>query len=268
MSGKKSLIALLLALTLLASGCAAPLTPASITPEPAAEGPAEESAPAESAEPEAEAAETPEPEETAPAEPEKELPPLPDIDIYGWEFLYASPKQGVSRYHPHVRNTYGVYMDERASRPTVAFLDAAREAGYRVYIQAGYRNFEYHYYWYMKAINEYGSAYEACKHVFAPGCSEHSTGLAFDITDEIDYSANYYEMHDPTVADTEAYQWMAEHCAEYGFIVRYPEGKEEYYGMACQPGHFRYVGVEAAKYIMENDLCLEEFMALYGRIVP
>ena len=70
-------------------------------------------------------------------------------------------------------------------------------------------------------------------------------------------------MHDETVKDTEVYKWMAEHCAEYGFIVRYPEGKEDYYVKACYPGHFRYVGVEAAEYIMENDLCFEEFLNLY-----
>ena len=117
--------------------------------------------------------------------------------------------------------------------------------------------------YYEYALQQYGSAYEAAKHVFPPGTSEHSTGLAFDITDEYLYYANYYNMHDPTVADTEVYKWMAEHCQEYGFIVRYPEGKEQYYGMACYPGHFRYVGVEAATYIMENHLCLEEFLALY-----
>jgi hypothetical protein len=58
---------------------------------------------------------------------------------------------------------------------------------------------------------------------------------------------------------------MNEHCAEYGFIVRYPESKKEVYGMSCYPGHYRYVGTEAAQYIMDNDLCLEEFLALYGK---
>ena len=65
------------------------------------------------------------------------------------------------------------------------------------------------------------------------------------------------------MAGTEFCKWMEEHCAEYGFIVRYPEGKEQYYTLACHPGHFRYVGKEAAAYIMENGLCLEEFIELY-----
>ena len=223
------------------------------------------------AEPEEETLSTPEMRESAGStelsgeskKPEKQLPPPPDVDIDSWEFLYVSPDVSVGRYQPKVRNIDGQYMDVRCADATVQFLNAAREAGYRVYINAGFRNFEYTMYWYEKEMKEYGSSYEAAKHGFAPGCSEHSTGLAFDITDESFYAANYYNMHDETVADTEVYKWMAEHCAEYGFIVRYPEGKEDFYEMACYPGHFRYVGVEAAKYIMENDLCLEEFLALY-----
>ena len=56
---------------------------------------------------------------------------------------------------------------------------------------------------------------------------------------------------------------MSQHCHEYGFIVRYPKDKEDVTGIIYEPWHFRYVGVEAATYIMENGLCLEEFLALY-----
>ena len=66
------------------------------------------------------------------------------------------------------------------------------------------------------------------------------------------------------MADTEVFQWLKEHCTEYGFIYRYVEGKEQFYGTPCRhPAHFRYVGVEAAKYITEHDLCLEEFLLMY-----
>ena len=60
------------------------------------------------------------------------------------------------------------------------------------------------------------------------------------------------------------YQYMSQHCQDFGFIVRYPEGREDVTGVMYEPWHFRYVGVEAATYIMANDLCLEEFLALYG----
>ena len=196
---------------------------------------------------------------------EKELPPPPDIDIDSWEYLYAGVVCGVGRYHPNVRNIEDQLLDSRVTSATQAFLDAARAEGYKVWIGVGYRNFEYTSFWFEAAMNDYGGSYEAAQvdYVFPAGCTDHSTGLAIDITDEFDLAANYYNMHDETVKDTEVYKWMAEHCAEYGFIVRYPEGKEDYYVKACYPGHFRYVGVEAAKYIMENDLCFEEFLNLY-----
>ena len=57
---------------------------------------------------------------------------------------------------------------------------------------------------------------------------------------------------------------MAEHCQEYGFILRFPEGKEDITGVMYEPWHFRYVGVDAATYIMENGLTLEEFVELYA----
>ena len=56
---------------------------------------------------------------------------------------------------------------------------------------------------------------------------------------------------------------MDAHCAEYGFILRYPKDKEDVTGIIYEPWHFRYVGKEAAEYIMENGLCLEEFVELY-----
>ena len=59
------------------------------------------------------------------------------------------------------------------------------------------------------------------------------------------------------------YQWMEAHCQDYGFIVRFPDGKEDITGIIYEPWHFRYVGVEAATYIMEHNLTLEEFVALY-----
>lgn len=210
-----------------------------------------------------------------------ELPPLPDVDITSWEFLYAGPHCGVGRYHPHVENVEDQYMDTRCAQATRDFMNAARAQGFEVYICVAYRNWEYTTFWYEKAMFDYGeydytfahfkpgSSYKAAQHVFAAGCSEHSTGLAFDITDESYYCAdhNYNNEHDETVKGTPVCKWMDEHCAEYGFIVRYPEDKAEVYGRACYAGHYRYVGKEAAKYIMDNGLCFEEFLALYGKAI-
>ena len=68
---------------------------------------------------------------------------------------------------------------------------------------------------------------------------------------------------DATAANTPIAGWLERHAADYGFILRYPEGKEDITGVPYAPYHYRYVGVEAAKYIMEKEICLEEFLALY-----
>lgn len=201
-----------------------------------------------------------------PVEEEAELPTPPDVDITSWEFLYAGINEGVGRYHPELNIWESQYMDARCLDETIAFMQAARDQGYTLWINCGYRNWEYRINWYERYINLYGSSYEAAKHVFPAGCSEHHTGLAFCITDESNLHANYNDEFDLDIQDTEVYAWMVEHCAEYGFIHRYPEGHEEHYGMACaNAGHFRYVGVEAAEYITENNICFEEFLALYGK---
>lgn len=197
----------------------------------------------------------------------KELPEPPDIDINSWEFLYAGTYKGVSRYNPEDLRTTdgGVLMDTRISKITEELLNAARAEGYKVWICSGHENFEYSFNWYKEFMLDYdNSSYETAKHHFPPGCSEHSTGLCIDITDETKYICNYEQQHDPDILESDVWKWMTEHCQEYGFIVRYPEDKADYYGMACPHGHLRYVGVEAATYIMENDLCLEEFLELYG----
>ena len=88
-----------------------------------------------------------------------------------------------------------------------------------------------------------------------PGFSEHNCGLAMDVGGSGDYTL------EQTFANTPAYTWLMEHCADYGFILRFPEGKEDITGVIYEPWHYRYVGMEAARYIMDNDLCLEEYLA-------
>ena len=90
------------------------------------------------------------------------------------------------------------------------------------------------------------------------GCSEHQLALCCDITDR------YYEIKNASIEQTATFQWLKEHCAEYGFVQRFPSGKEDITGVMFEPWHFRYVGAEAAQYMTENQLTLEEFLQLYG----
>lgn len=98
-------------------------------------------------------------------------------------------------------------------------------------------------------------AAEAAVHEYTmlPGQSEHETGLALDIV------AASNQNLDETQADTAESKWLHSHCAEYGFILRYPEGKSDITGIAGESWHYRYVGHEAAAYLTENGLTLEEY---------
>ena len=76
--------------------------------------------------------------------------------------------------------------------------------------------------------------------------------------------ADWYQTHNDLTADfeqTPAFAWLKQHCAEYGFILRYPLGKESVTGVTYEPWHYRYVGKEAAKAIMDGGLTLEEYVA-------
>ena len=107
----------------------------------------------------------------------------------------------------------------------------------------------------------YEQAYaEVEKETMPPGHSEHSTGLAFDIV------SLGYQILDAKQEFTPETQWLNENCAKYGFILRYPKGKEEITKISFESWHYRYVGVEAATYIMENGLCLEEYLEEIGKM--
>ena len=95
----------------------------------------------------------------------------------------------------------------------------------------------------------------AAQEIAVPGTSEHSLGLAADIC------ALSYQNLDSAQADTEEQKWLMAHCAEYGFILRYPKDKQEITGIIFEPWHYRYVGKEAAQVITEEGLCLEEYLA-------
>lgn len=96
---------------------------------------------------------------------------------------------------------------------------------------------------------------EAAKVVAYPGTSEHNLGLAVDIV------SLGYQLLDNKQATTAEVRWLVENCADYGFILRYPQGKESITGIIYEPWHFRYVGVTAAQEIMDSGMCLEEYLS-------
>ena len=127
----------------------------------------------------------------------------------------------------------------------------ASKKGLYIYFASGFRSYDYQAQIYNNYVARDGQAL-ADTYSARPGYSEHQSGLAIDVN-----------TIDDSFSLTDEAKWLANHCHEYGFILRYPEGKEAFYGTPCRhPAHFRYVGEEAAKYITEHDLCLEEFLYL------
>ena len=180
----------------------------------------------------------------------------PDIDITSWEYRLANADNSIGEYTPELDTVEGQKLDKRMTDAMKDFVAAARAQGLSVYLSSGYRSYDEQNYLYQRKVSQYGEE-QAKKIVAPPGTSEHQTGLACDITDK------YYEFKDSSLENTALYQWMSQHCQEYGFIVRYPKDKEDVTGIIYEPWHFRYVGKDAAEYIMDKGLCLEEFVALY-----
>lgn len=155
-----------------------------------------------------------------------------------------------------VNKTYGLpeWFDPGVDPVAQAKLEemyaAAAEDGITLWTASGYRTYEE-----QRALYEEYAAvdgYEAADTYSArPGHSEHETGLTFDVNDPSN-----------TFDGTPEAQWLEQHCAEYGFIIRYPKGKEDITGFMYESWHVRYVGEEVAKFVMENGICLEEYFGI------
>ncbi len=189
------------------------------------------------------------------------LPAPPDVDVTSWELVLVNAAHPIDRnYEPEIAFVTASQcpQDVRISEALEAFAGDCAAAGLPVFCGSGYRSYTTQYMNYQAKAAEYGAAVAATI-VAPPGTSEHQTGLCCDITDWL-----RAPMVPAELSQTQTFHWLNEHCAEYGFILRYPEDKQEITGIIYEPWHFRYVGVEAAAYIKENNLCLEEFLALYG----
>lgn len=158
-----------------------------------------------------------------------------------------------------LRNGHAV--DSRAYPALQAMMDGCRAAGLSPLICSSYRTEETQRQLFEREVESWrsqGCAQEeaeeqAARWVARPGTSEHQTGLAVDIVDV------GYQMLDQGQESTAVQRWLMVHCAEYGFILRYPTGKSALTGVNYEPWHYRYVGVEAAREIMGRGLCLEEY---------
>lgn len=161
-------------------------------------------------------------------------------------------------------NSTGHMFDTRAAAALKKMLSDGNETGLELMVCSAYRSNERQ----TKLFNEMKDgyiakgmteqeAYDKTRTIRAiPGTSEHETALAADIV-----SVNYQTL-DNGFEKTPEFKWLYENCAEYGFILRYPRDKTNITGTIYEPWHYRYVGVDMAKEIMSQSICLEEYVEL------
>lgn len=146
--------------------------------------------------------------------------------------------------------SYDPGLDSEATAAFERMQQAATEDGIELFILSGYRSYTDQEYQYNVHVQNKGKA--VADEVSArPGFSEHQSGLCMDINSTED-----------SFAGTPEAEWLDKHCAEYGFIIRFPKGKESITGYNYEPWHIRYVGKETAKEITDAGLCLEEYLGV------
>ena len=158
----------------------------------------------------------------------------------------------------------GYEADARCTEQLTQMLNDCMLGGGMPYVCSAYRTQEYQQMLFDNKIErliEEGVSPDdaptvAAASVAVPGTSEHQLGLALDIIDE-----NYPSL-DASQRWTPTQMWLMEHCWDYGFILRYPNGTSEITGIIFEPWHYRYVGTQHAQAIRELDMTLEEYLAM------
>ena len=216
-----------------------------------------------------------------PAVPAVTPEPTPEpvrFDLTGWEFVLVNGDHSIGEYAPEnlvylnmtadetdFQTSYNpsrIAVDARIAQPLLDMALGCKAAGLPVFLSSGYRSYSEQAANFTRICQNNGisDGKDANGHYITmpAGCSEHQTGLCCDITDR------YREIKNDEIFQTETFQWLRDHCAEYGFILRFPTGKEDITGVMNEGWHFRYVGLEAARYITDNNLTLEEFWQQFG----
>lgn len=160
-------------------------------------------------------------------------------------------------------------VDERIYEPLINMLEAMKAEGLSPVVCSGYRTLDKQEKLFNRKVSAYVKKGRSKEESYAlarqtlsiPGSGEHCLGLAVDF-----YTRSYHQL-ERAFEKTPEGKWLREHAQDYGFTLRYDEGKEEITGIEYEPWHFRYVGVDVARYLKEHNLSLEEFYieeSLYG----
>ncbi|MDY3791263.1 MAG: M15 family metallopeptidase [Oscillospiraceae bacterium] len=202
-------------------------------------------------------------------EPREPKPDPTDADNTWAMFLVNSKNQVPAEYCDGIETDLvyeswrEYYLDSRAAEYMKQMIKAAEEDGIQLVVMSAYRSVEYQQNNFDKSVQDridnrgmtYEEAYaDTLKEVQLPGYSEHNAGVAADIMSNEETS-----MEDDRFKNTKAYAWLQENAADYGFILRYPEGKEDVTGIIYEPWHYRFVGVYYAKLLSDKGVTLEEY---------
>lgn len=183
------------------------------------------------------------------------------LQIDGVDFFFSSAGKAfllVNRwnpvpedYVPELVDVEGFQVAAECAEPLKAMMEACRAAGHRCVINSAYRGISFQQMLWDNRYNNYiaqGYSHQEATDMTAtivlpPGTSEHHLGLAIDI-----------------VGTEEMYQWLKTNGPDYGFLLRYPEGKTEETGVIYEPWHFRYLGITLAKELYALDVTPEEYI--------
>ena len=162
-----------------------------------------------------------------------------------------------NNFHDFLDPTLKPMIDKIVFAHFKIMQEDAEKSGFNILIDSGYRSYKYQQDIWDDSINKIGL--EETKRIVAPpGASEHQTGFAFDIG----YIINGAYTDDVSENQEES-KWLFDNSYKYGFIIRYPKGKEDVTGYNYEPWHYRFVGIDLAKELYENDITLEEYYLKY-----
>lgn len=188
-----------------------------------------------------------------------------DTDAVEWNLIVVSLTREIPEgYKPEVVEVVnsGHDLDKRVAPYYEKMYYAAKKEGIILTPFSGNRSYERQRINYNNLTETYMTRYgidrkaaqkKAATVILPPGTSEHNIGLAMDICNTYDSFANSKE-----------YAWLTKNAYKYGFILRYPKGKEDVTGIVYEPWHWRFVGTEYAKKIRDSGLCLEEYLDSVG----
>ncbi len=192
-------------------------------------------------------------------------PAYADMDVDDWRLILVNRDYILpDGYKPELENAVesgysNIYLDERVAPYYYKMYKAAYEDGIHLVPVSGYRsverqknNFENKIDYYIdQGYSKVDATQEAATIILPPGTSEHNAGLAMDICSL-----------EESFENTKEFKWLCENAADYGFIMRYPEDKQDITRIIYEPWHWRYVGVEAAKEMKASGECLEEYLGV------